>query len=189
MSTVRQKTIIEGIKNLTRKLNGDYSIIEARVKSVDDNNLVLCEADGLEIHDVQLRALKSGKKKSLVVIPKVGSYVLIGSIEGQQDYIILSVDEAEKVIAHVGDITFDILSDKIKLNGDKHGGLLIEDKLVSELDLVNNILTAIKQVCSTPINEPGNGAPSAFQATLNGVLSSLKTPSYNNISNNKVTHG
>lgn len=186
----KQKKIIDGIKKLGKGNNSfAKSIIEAKVVSVQNDNLCVVEVDGLEIENVQLRAIENGDNKGLIVVPKEQSFVLIGSIEGREDFVVLHVAVAEKIICKIGGISFDILEDKIKLNGDTHGGVIVENKIVSELQKVNALLNALKQVCSVPIMEPGNGSPSAFQAVLNGALSSLQTPTYQGITNDKVKHG
>jgi len=48
-------------------------------------------------------------------------------------------------------------------------------KLKEEYDKTKEVLDIFLQTLQTPINEPGNGAPSAFQAALLGALSGKAT--------------
>lgn len=79
--------------------------------------------------------------------------------------------------------------DTITINGEQYGGLIKVQELKKELEKNNAILQAILNVCKVPIPEPGNGSPSAFQATLNTTLGSMNVANYSNIENEKVKHG
>lgn len=81
-------------------------------------------------------------------------------------------------------------SDKtVELNGTEHGGLIKIAELKKELEKTNAFLKAFVQVLQVPVTEAGNGAPSAFQAALNGALSSLQLADFSQIENTKVQHG
>lgn len=164
-------------------------ITPALVKKVTDDNLVDCTVDDLEVHNVRLKAIETGANQGLIVVPKKDSWVLIGSIEGTEEFVVLQVEEAEKVLGNIGGIKLEIDKNSLRLNGDGHGNLIIESELKAELDKVTKFLNEIKRICAFTVYEPGNGAPSVFQQFLNGALSSLQTPTYQNISNPKVKHG
>ncbi len=185
----QEENIREAIEQIALPDLAIEAIQPALVKSVSSDFLVDCTVDDLDVHNVRLKAIETGSNESLIIVPEDNTWVLIGSIEGTEEYVVLSVQKAKKVLCNVGGITMQIDSTNIKLNGDQHGNLLIESKLVDDLQKVNQFLTALKQVCSTPINEPGNGSPSAFQAALNIAIGTLSTPTYNGISNQKVKHG
>lgn len=81
-------------------------------------------------------------------------------------------------------------SDKIKINGDDLGGLIKIEELKKELQKNNIILEILLKICtSSPIPEPGNGSPSAFQSALMSALSGKQVGNFNNIENDKVLHG
>ena len=81
-------------------------------------------------------------------------------------------------------------SDKtVELNGTEHGGLIKIAELKKELEKTNAFLKAFVQVLQVPVTEAGNGAPSVFQAALNGALSSLQLADFSQIENTKVQHG
>ncbi len=69
------------------------------------------------------------------------------------------------------------------------GGLLKWEELQSQLDRVTQILQTLQQSLQTPVNEPGNGSPSAFQAALLTALGTLQLPDYSQVESDKVLHG
>lgn len=183
--------IVKGIQQLAEfgkfSLEGDVRL--AVVKSISNDNELEVEADELLIYNVLLRPIKNGTNQSVIIVPKVGSIVVIAPIDGGDGYYVIGVNEAEKVIADINGTTLEMSNAGIKLNGDQFGALIKVQELKTELAKVNAILNAIKTICTTPIPEPGNGSPSAFQAVLNAALSSLQTPTYTTIENQKVKHG
>lgn len=70
----------------------------AKVKSVDETKAtcVLIDEDGQEIFDVRLRPVLTGKK-SFILVPKVGSYVLAVRVEDDDDWMVIASDEIEKI--------------------------------------------------------------------------------------------
>lgn len=82
-----------------------------------------------------------------------------------------------------------LTEDKIKINGDDLGGLIKINELKKELEKNNQILQTILSVCSIPVNETGNGAPSSFQQALNIALKGKTIADFSNIENDKVLHG
>ena len=81
-------------------------------------------------------------------------------------------------------------SDKtVELNGTDFGGLIKIEELKKELEKTNTFLKAFVNALKVPVSEAGLGAPSAFQAALNGVLSALPLADFSQIENKKVQHG
>lgn len=189
MSDTAHKKIIEGLKTLG-KGNKPHAnaIIEAKVKSVSNDNLVLCEADGLDIPDVQLRAIIDGNNLGILVVPKANTYVLIGSIEGRQEYIVLNVQEAEKILIKVGNITLDILSTVIKLNGDTHGGLTKIQSLTTKINTIENKVNAILSALQAVVVPLAPSGTYPF-APLFSPITALTNTLQSDIENTKVKHG
>lgn len=81
----------------------------AKVKTVDEQKgtCVLIDEDGQEILDVRLRPVLTDKK-SFVLVPKVGSYVLAVRIEDNDDWMVLAADEIEKIGYYIGSTIFEI---------------------------------------------------------------------------------
>lgn len=110
----------------------------------------------------------------IIQIPKVGSLVIVTFLSPVRAFISL-VTEPEEII----------------INGGGHKGLIIWDKLKAQLDANSSILQSlISTLTSTPITEPGNGAPSALQAKLSAALAGQSPGSFTeDILNDKIKHG
>ncbi|WP_163401406.1 hypothetical protein [Flavobacterium fluviatile] len=106
MSTFEQ--IREGFKNIAKDHGPAVSNI-AKVKSVDESTAmcVLEDEDGQEILDVRLRPVLSDKK-SFILVPKVGSYVLAVRVEDDDDWMIIAADEVTKVGYYIGNTIIEI---------------------------------------------------------------------------------
>jgi len=77
----------------------------------------------------------------------------------------------------------------IEINGKNFGGLIKIEELKAQLEKNREILQTFLAVLATPVNEPGAGNPSAFQAALLAALAGKVPGNYSNIENAKVNHG
>lgn len=91
----------------------------------------------------------------------------------------------------VGDMSWQLTADKLSLNGDGAGGLIKIKELKTEWDKNKAILDGLIQVLAgPPIVEPGNGSPSALQASLKGAVAGKQTGVFKpSFENKKVMHG
>ncbi|WP_156101326.1 hypothetical protein [Flavobacterium gilvum] len=105
----------------------------AKVKSVDENKAtcILEDEDGQEFFDVRLRPVLSGKK-SFVLVPKVGSYVLAIRIEDDDDWMVIASDEIEKVGFEIG-ITKMELTDKVHIEANGESLATLFDDLFAAI--------------------------------------------------------
>lgn len=104
-----------GFKEMAKK-NGPAVSNIAKVKSVNTSEAtcVLIDDDGQEYFNVRLRPVVSDKK-SLIIIPKVGSYILAVRVEDDDDWMIIGYDEIEKVGYYIDNVIFEIDADGFKL--------------------------------------------------------------------------
>lgn len=81
----------------------------AKVKSVDEvkATCVLVDEDGQEFFDVRLRPVLSGKK-SFILVPKTGSYVLAVRVEDDDDWMVVAADEITKIGYYIGNTIIEI---------------------------------------------------------------------------------
>lgn len=77
----------------------------------------------------------------------------------------------------------------VELNGRGFGGLVKVDELKTQLDKNSAILQALLTTLATPVLEPGNGAPSVFQAALLVATTGKFPGDFSAIESNKVFHG
>jgi hypothetical protein len=87
----------------------------AKVESVDEAKATctLLDEDGQEFFNVRLRPVLSGNK-SVILVPKVGSYVLAIRIEDDDDWMVIAADEITKIGYYIGDTIVE-LTDKVHI--------------------------------------------------------------------------
>jgi len=101
-------------------------------------------------------------------------------VEISGDKITISQNEKKKI---------EITEDLIQFDDGQNNGLVKVDVLKEYISKTNQILNAILTVINgTPINEPGNGAPSALQTVLKTSLAGKNTEPATQIENDKVKH-
>ncbi len=157
----------EKLRKLFKDLyTGQINTFEATVISRDDENLTvdIAPLEDAELFDVRLKA----------EYPASGCSVLVGVIRNNPETcFILKTSEVEK----------------IEINGGDNGGLVIWPDTKAELEKNNEILQGLLDILTgTPINEPGNGAPSALQAALSVALAGKQVGDFDNKENEKVTN-
>ena len=97
---------------------GNITILQGIVKSVQDLTCTV-EVGSLTLTDVRLCASTSADNGELLIIPKVGSAVIMVSLSGDMTHlVIVAIDCAESII----------------INGGKLGGLINIDALTSKLN-------------------------------------------------------
>lgn len=136
---------------------------------------ITCEVsiDGLSIPDVRLRASTEVDGAQIIVRPAVGSVVIVGSLTGDLDHlVVLSMDRAEEVI----------------INGGKLGGLIKVQELTQKLNALESEVNNLKQLFASWVPVKGDGG-----AVLRGLLGSWAgkrlTPSKReDYEDTKVTH-
>lgn len=103
---------IEHIKKELAVFAGRFApatIIPATVLSYNatDETVSVKLSNGAVIDDVRLRSvIKAGNKK--IDLPKIGSTVLIGSIENSNEYVVIAVEEIEKEQWVIGPVKFEV---------------------------------------------------------------------------------
>lgn len=104
----QEDQIREAFENMAKKSGPAVSNI-AKVKSVDETKAtcILIDEDGQEIFNVRLRPVLSDKK-SFILVPKIGSFVLAVRVEDDDDWMIMAADEIEKIGYYIGNTIFEI---------------------------------------------------------------------------------
>jgi len=200
--------LLEKLKNITR---APVQVQPAIVKAVDEAAFTVDVEflSGALVSAVRLRAAIDDDPNAVVLLPKVGSSVLLGIIGNDtKQCFVAQCSVAEKVVGVIEDAEFELSKEKlhvkidaaellvekngnITLNDGSKDGLIIWNKLKADLEKFKQYLTAFDTALQTPVNEPGNGAPSAFQLALKGALAGKTMPNLldSEIMNNKIKHG
>lgn len=116
----------------------DVSVI-SRVADVDQEacTCTLVDDDGQEFFEVRLRPV-TGRNKSMLQVPKAGSFVLAVRIENTEEWMVVACDEIERMQLIVGNSELVITEDDILINGGKLGGLVKISELTAKLNLLVN---------------------------------------------------
>lgn len=120
------------------------TIYQGIVNSVDGCK---CEVQvgRIAIPDVRLRASEMDDDGEMLVTPKVGSAVTIGSLSGDlSQLVVLQVDHIETIV----------------INGGKLGGLINIEQLTSKLNAIEDAINTLKDGMKswTPVAQDGGAA-------------------------------
>lgn len=169
--------ISDGIRALTKQ---PYEIMSGTVVagSVDEvNQTISVQPDGQEgiIEGVMLGAVSS-TTDALVVVPKEGSHVVIGSVDGPGNWILLKPSEITKILLTIANTACTISESGVKVES---GNTLIEVESVIKIATANENLHAILNdliTAITLITVPTPAGPSGVPvnaATFNSILTRL----------------
>lgn len=126
------KELAESLKNFGAK---DITVVQGIVTAVSGNTCSV-EVGSIVIPGVRLRASESEKEGEMLIVPKVGSPVLMGSLSGDMSQLaVLAVDEVES----------------ITINGGKLGGLINIEPFIQAL---NSLITAFNSHTHTGVHGP-----------------------------------
>lgn len=145
------------VEVLKKHLHRDV-MTSGAVQSVDNAAFtcdVLC-ANGMEIPAAQLKTLKDATK-GLVLIPAVGSEVWMINIG--DEWLVLSIEELDKIIGIVGNSTFTIDTD----------GYSLQRSGESLANIMQDLMTALAQMTYT------NGGGTTGVANNVADLNTIKT--------------
>jgi hypothetical protein len=127
------------------------------IKSIEGESCTV-DIDGLEVDEVRLKATINGETNKIIVEPKVGSMVLIGSLTGDlKDLAVLKADELAKIIYQ---------QDGLKLLLDSTDGKVsIENNNVSVHDIFQQLVDLLKLFkVYTPAGPSGTPLPDTITA-------------------------
>lgn len=125
-------------------------VTQGIVKAV---NSIFCDVEvgDIIIPSVRLRASETElPDKHILLVPKVGSAVTVGSLSGDLDQlVVLQTDELTKII---------INADEITLNKGTNEGLVTISKLTEKLNQLVNEITALKNELSAHTHTDSMGS-------------------------------
>lgn len=165
---------MDSYRQLAQHLSGlkarKASLYQGFVKSVEGKTCTV-QIDGLDVPDVRLRASTTDEESEIILVPAVGSAVIVGALS--DDFGQLALLSMDKV-------------DTITIHGGKQGGLVLAPSLVKKLnaleDDINNLKQAIKSAPTVP-NDGGSSFKAGLQGWAGAALSKTKQ---SDIENSKV---
>jgi hypothetical protein len=137
--------------------------LTATVISVENDTCTIELVTGLKLSDVRLNATISEEPDTFIIVPKIGSEVIVMSQTGKlSGMIVLKMDTVEKIEYKKGDFEFTVDGTTGKLTLKKSGANLGS--------LIDNLITTI----SGAIIDTPNG-PGAINAVTQTQLNSIKS--------------
>ncbi|HHN48599.1 MAG TPA: hypothetical protein ENN08_06695 [Bacteroidales bacterium] len=134
---------LRNIGDLLRSLGGPAQSYVGRVLSVTDDS---CNVDdnGFTFYNVRLRAAIDGKNNRVVLVPKVGSWVMISRIDQSEQFFVSQVSEVERVMM--------VIQDKY----------VIKNVATSLKTILNDLVTELKAAIINTPSGPGSISPSTM---------------------------
>lgn len=135
--------------------------------SVDD--------DGYVYPEVRLRAAVNGNDNKVVLLPKVGSWVMVSRIMDGEDYFVSMVSEVDQVI----------------LKGDAFGGLVKIEGLIERLNAIETAFNQFLNEYKLHVHGGVTTGPglSAVMTPVSTQINIQKTQRNDALENTEVVHG
>lgn len=165
---------MDSYRQLAQHLSGlkarKASLYQGFVKSVEGKTCTV-QIDGLDVPDVRLRASTTDEESEIILVPAVGSAVIVGALSDDfGQLVILSVDKVDTITMH----------------GGKQGGLVLAPSLVEKLNALEDDINNLKQAIKSAPTVPNDGG-SSFKAGLQGWAGTALTKTkQSDIENSKV---
>lgn len=141
--------------NISRKKKGKFTLIVGTVKALEGDT---CTVDDYE--DVRLNAIIEDLESQFTIYPKVGSKVIIGRLNNDDDMFVIRVSEIDKVTIKIGNQLFEM----------QDGKFTIKTETVNLKSILNDGFDQlIKAVITTP------SGPGKFSAADVLVFKDLKS--------------
>ncbi len=175
----RQRKLTELVKGLQRKGQVFFS---ATVDSVQGLTCTV-KVDDLSIPNVRLNPTTNNDDEKVLLTPKVGSNVLVGSFTGDlSNLIVLKADAVSEAYLKVDATTFKLDKNGVKINDGENGGVVNVSDMVGWMNKVYNDLQTLKIQLAEHL-VAGNGVAL-------GLVFSVTTPEpiEANFEDNKLTH-
>ena len=138
-------------------------VFPAVVKEVDED-MRTCTVrinDNVDVEDVRLYAVIDDSLKGFCLIPAIDSTVLVGAMDGRQDFYVVMFSEVDKVLGSIGDKTEIAIDEKsLSYKCDKTEITVQSAEMTAKIDGVefgvkdNNVKVNAKEIV---FNDGGNG--------------------------------
>lgn len=174
------KELREAIKRIAENEQTDnYWAVVKSVNTENETCVVEKIKSGLVIEEISMSINKNG----VVIIPAVGSKVIVQNVDGSKlQGFLLFVELIDSITIRY--------NESILIGGDNFGGLTKTLELKENLQKNNNLIEALIHVINgAPVPEPGNGSPSALQTALKSAIAGKTLGDFSNIENERIKHG
>lgn len=185
--TDKQRQIVKSFRELVNIPVQQMPCQVLRINS--DDTVDVLPPTGPEIFDVRLKAtIDPDDNEGIVLVPKVGSYVLVSIIgNNAATAAVVKYSAVDQVKGQIGNTKFVITGDDIVINGGDLGGMVKAKELKTQLDKTNAVVQAIVNSLSNWIVAPSDGG-AALKTFFAGQISGKSVGNYSNLENEKVKH-
>lgn len=184
----KQAKIVQALKNIG-KPKGDI-LLYAEVTAITGDTCTI-KINEFELSEVRLKATDNRIENKLLVTPKIGSMVIVGSNHGYLgDLVVLKVDDPEKILYKHEGLTVEIdgKTGNIVINEGKNGGLIIAPTLQDELkkmsQRLDSALSMLKDVTKCTLYP----APAIWDPFYIAQTQTLEKEDFSKIEDEKVKH-
>lgn len=169
------------IKDIIKEIakgNNSQSIVVCTVTSIDETARTVDVQpidDGAPLLAVNLQANQNAEV-GIVQFPRIGSYVVVGMLDGYDAGVVLLTEDVEKVLATVGNMSIELKEEGIELNGGRLGGLVKVADLTTRLNAIEDDINNLKNAMASAPNVAQDGG-AAFKAGMSSWYGSPLTRS------------
>lgn len=158
MSVDKYKKLVDTMKAAVKQTL-PLSLFNAEVKSVEGESCTVMVGE-LELDEVRLKATINDEDNKIIVVPKVGSKVLIGSLSGDlADLSVLKIDEIEKIEYEQDGLSIEIDSVSKKVS--------VKNESTSLKDIMQELSDLLKQF---KVNTPSGPSTNILPDTLTAIM-------------------
>jgi hypothetical protein len=174
----------QALKGMMKKEAQRFVTFVAKVETVDlgQGTCQVLPVDGNpSYYGVRLVPSVDNVVDGVVPVPKIGSFVICGKLENENDVFVMVPGEVTKYIIKCSD------GGVIELNG--NGSSMVKgETLQTEVNKLKAAVELIKSAISGAAVVPGDGG-AAFKTNLISALAAMNSGDFTQILNNKVKHG
>lgn len=154
----------------------------ATVESIEERTCTV-KVGSLPIPNVRLKPTTESTEEEILLTPKIGSNVLVGSFTGElSNLFVLQADSLSEAYFKVGSMSFKMDKNGINFNEGKNKGVVNVKDMVTWMKAVYADLQTLKTLLATsPI--AGNGASAAIVFTP-----TVKSPEVSSFEDKNVIH-
>ena len=171
------------IAKLIGQLSGGAPSVDRDARAVD------CEPldESAPILGCSLQGDQEGEE-GFLLLPKVGCYVIVGLVDGQDTGVVLLTDELDALEVKIGDKTLVFSSEGIVFNGGDLGGLIKVEELTTKLNTIEQDINSLKQALSSWTPIPSDGGAALKAAVTSWAAKQLKQSKRSDYEDKLIKH-
>lgn len=181
-------------KGLMDLIGNDPTAIFAEVISVNETEAVcdvkLVSNEDMILEKVRLQAIDDESDNGFILVPTVGSIVLViyaEKIGENRDCIVVMSSKLDKINLKIdNEQKLQITKDLIEFNGGTKGGLVEVAKLKTQINKLESDLTSLKNIFTSWSPIPNDGGASLKAIITTWSAQAIVQTQINDLENNKI---